>query len=194
MRALARSWPRLTARGHRRRVTTTSNVRAGMSKTSLVATSLSTSLDGSGRRRRPEIHARGSERSTRRCRPTSGQSWTFWCSAAPLVRTSPNASVSVAKRSQNGRRRSHASCARRQSRRASFSPAEPKRRGHQSRRFASGSVTTGLLQRYWISLMMLNIGRYRAITMPPTHTPITTISNGSISEVRASTVASTSAS
>jgi len=45
---------------------------------------------------------------------------------------------------------------------------------------------------YLISLMMLNIGRYSEMIIPPTHTPITTISSGSINEVNASTVASTS--
>jgi hypothetical protein len=45
---------------------------------------------------------------------------------------------------------------------------------------------------YWISLMMLNIGRYRATTAAPTHPPMTAIRIGSISEVRESTAASTS--
>ena len=39
---------------------------------------------------------------------------------------------------------------------------------------------------------MLNIGRYRAITMPPTLSPIPTMRSGSMSDVRASTVAVTS--
>jgi hypothetical protein len=45
---------------------------------------------------------------------------------------------------------------------------------------------------YWISLMMLNIGMYRATTAAPTHPPMTAIRIGSINEVRASTDASTS--
>ena len=47
-------------------------------------------------------------------------------------------------------------------------------------------------RRYLMSLMTLNIGRYNAMIMPPMQTPITTISNGSISDVIALTVASTS--
>ncbi len=43
-----------------------------------------------------------------------------------------------------------------------------------------------------MSLMMLNIGRYSEITMPPTAAPMTTIKRGSMSDVNASTVASTS--
>jgi hypothetical protein len=45
---------------------------------------------------------------------------------------------------------------------------------------------------YWISLMMLNIGMYRATTAAPTHPPMTAIRIGSISDVSASTDASTS--
>jgi hypothetical protein len=45
---------------------------------------------------------------------------------------------------------------------------------------------------YWICLMMSNIGMYSAMTAAPTQPPITAISSGSISDVRASTMASTS--
>ena len=47
---------------------------------------------------------------------------------------------------------------------------------------------------YWIRLAMLNIGKYREIRMPPTTTPITTMSIGSMSDVSAFTVSSTSVS
>ena len=42
--------------------------------------------------------------------------------------------------------------------------------------------------------MILNIGMYRATTIPPTVEPITTIRSGSINDVSESTVAETSAS
>ena len=45
---------------------------------------------------------------------------------------------------------------------------------------------------YLMSLMMLNIGMYREITMPPTAPPSTTIRAGSSRDVKASTVASIS--
>ena len=43
-----------------------------------------------------------------------------------------------------------------------------------------------------ISLMMTNNGRYMAMTMKPTATPMKTMSKGSMSDVRASRVVSTS--
>ena len=52
--------------------------------------------------------------------------------------------------------------------------------------------TDGGSAAYLMSLMMLNIGKYSEMIMPPTHTPITTINKGSMSDVSASTVASTS--
>ena len=45
---------------------------------------------------------------------------------------------------------------------------------------------------YLMRLMMLNMGMYSDTTMPPTATPITAIKTGSMSDVSASTVASTS--
>ena len=45
---------------------------------------------------------------------------------------------------------------------------------------------------YLIRLMTLNIGRYNAMIIPPITTPMITIRIGSINDVRASTVASTS--
>ncbi len=45
-----------------------------------------------------------------------------------------------------------------------------------------------------MSLMMLNIGMYSAITAAPTQPPMTAIRSGSIRDVNASTDASTSAS
>jgi hypothetical protein len=62
------------------------------------------------------------------------------------------------------------------------------RSAHQSR----GARTLRVAQAHLMSLMMLNIGRYSEMIMPPTHTPITTINKGSMSDVIASTVASTS--
>ena len=44
------------------------------------------------------------------------------------------------------------------------------------------------------TLMSLNIGRYMAISMPPTIVPMTTIITGSMTEVSVSTAASTSSS
>jgi hypothetical protein len=44
------------------------------------------------------------------------------------------------------------------------------------------------------TLISLNIGRYMAMTMPPTIDPMTTIMIGSMSEVRESTAVSTSSS
>jgi hypothetical protein len=47
-------------------------------------------------------------------------------------------------------------------------------------------------QGYWINLMMLNIGMYRAMTAAPTAPPMMAIMRGSIREVSASTEADTS--
>ena len=49
-----------------------------------------------------------------------------------------------------------------------------------------------MLADYLTRLMIWNIGMYSATTMPPTAPPMTTISSGSSSDVRASTVASIS--
>jgi hypothetical protein len=60
---------------------------------------------------------------------------------------------------------------------------------------ATFALTRSLLEPphpYLISLMMLNIGMYRATTAAPTNPPMIAIRIGSISDVSASTVASTS--
>jgi hypothetical protein len=50
----------------------------------------------------------------------------------------------------------------------------------------------GTVLDYWMRLITLNIGMYRAMTAAPTAPPITAIRSGSMSDVRASTVAVTS--
>ena len=83
---------------------------------------------------------------------------------------------------------------------AGYANAAHRRGSGQRRRTGSNTKRTALPGRppvvraksYWTRLMRLNIGMYSATTMPPTANPITTIRRGSISDVSASTVASTS--
>ena len=73
-------------------------------------------------------------------------------------------------------------------------PASARQPGALSRRTTPGTARRSrrIPVTYSISSKMRNIGRYIAMMMPPTMPPTTTIISGSIIEVSALTVASTS--